>query len=157
VIVGKLDFEQFWRLFKKFVAFHREAGVYPAEAVPLLEMDEGHVKKDLQEMVKKAETSDDVLMIFEWRDGRMVAFFAASLESYWAGGKVANFDMIYVDEGYRGRGIGKEMIRRGLKWAEERGARLVSAHIAINNERMIEIMRGFGFVPFNVEMRKPLS
>lgn len=157
MILGVYDFDQFWNLFKKFIEFHRSSGVYSPEVLSLLKMDEKFVKKDLIKLMEKAKDSEEVLAIFEWKDEKMIAFAVATIEDYWAGGKQVNIDMIYVEERYRGRGVGTKMIENILRWAKEKDVRVASIHVAVRNDSVLKWLHKFGFIPFNIELRKKLE
>jgi GNAT superfamily N-acetyltransferase len=61
-----------------------------------------------------------------------------------------------VAEKYRGKGIAKELKRRGEVWARSIGASFMNTHVLVDNERMLAINASLGYQPYKVKMRKKL-
>jgi RimJ/RimL family protein N-acetyltransferase len=63
---------------------------------------------------------------------------------------------LWVDEEYRGRGIARELKRRGEDWARSVGATFVNTNVQSQNERMLAINERAGFSVFRYNLRKRL-
>ena len=61
-------------------------------------------------------------------------------------GKVLKLCSFYVDEGSRGKGIGKLLLKTALDYAKNEKCRFVYLHS--NNSQTQEFFKRFGFVPF---------
>ena len=54
-------------------------------------------------------------------------------------------DSIFVEEDFRGRGIGTELITRALAWLDKMGASSKFVTVAYGNEDAVSVYRRFGF------------
>ena len=70
------------------------------------------------------------------------------------GAHVAN---LWVDEKYRGKGIAKELKRRGELWAKSIGAEFLNTNVLPGNKIMLEMNKSQGFKPYKINMRKRLE
>ncbi|MBP2028663.1 ribosomal protein S18 acetylase RimI-like enzyme [Acetoanaerobium pronyense] len=61
---------------------------------------------------------------------------------------------IHVKEEARGRGIGKKLMERHLKWMKEKECLNISLHVSCENENTIAFYEGFGFRKNTIEMRR---
>ncbi|MBO8164397.1 MAG: GNAT family N-acetyltransferase [Brevibacillus sp.] len=53
---------------------------------------------------------------------------------------------IWVGPNYRGLGIGKELMRYAIDWAEAHGLEKISLDVFSNNQRAVEMYKRYGFV-----------
>ena len=56
-------------------------------------------------------------------------------------------DSLFVDEGFRNRGIGSELLRRAIAWLESAGATSKLVTVAHGNEEALALYERFGFYP----------
>ncbi len=61
--------------------------------------------------------------------------------------KLAELESMYVQEEYRGQGIGQQLVERFLEWVREQGGERVSVTAYAANERAIAFYRKMGFTP----------
>jgi hypothetical protein len=106
MIVGKIDLDEYFRLFQKFVEYHREK-LYPKEFKKYLRFNSEEMKNILKKEIEEAKRNDDKLIIFLWDENRLFGFLTASIEDYWAGGKIASLDPIYIDDEFRIKDMGR--------------------------------------------------
>jgi ribosomal protein S18 acetylase RimI-like enzyme len=59
-------------------------------------------------------------------------------------------DSIFVEESFRGHGIGSELLRRALAWLENAGASSKVVTVAYSNEQALALYQRFGFHPRNI-------
>lgn len=64
---------------------------------------------------------------------------------------------VYVREGYRLRGIGRQLIEEILSWFQEQGITLVELTVATSNVGAKAFWEKLGFVAYMVHMRRELS
>jgi ribosomal protein S18 acetylase RimI-like enzyme len=83
--------------------------------------------------------------VFE-REGQVVGSLRASLEDGIGG--VYGFA---VDPHWRGRGIGRDALRRTCRDLRERGARTVGLEVAVENDRALHLYTSLGFEPVITE------
>jgi len=78
-------------------------------------------------------------------DGEVAGFAYATLVSQKKGWRFTREDTIYVDERYRGRGVGDRLLGALLAALRGLGVRLVIASITSTNEASIRLHRKHGF------------
>lgn len=85
--------------------------------------------------------ADDRVVFVAESDGRLIGNLSLSVESY----GVADLGMLVAD-GWRGRGVGSALLRRGIRWADEQGAHKVALQVWPHNDAARALYRKFGFV-----------
>lgn len=78
-------------------------------------------------------------------DGQVVGFAALSRMSQKSGWRFTREDTIYLDPGWRGRGLGKRLLGALLAEAWRIGMHVVAASITSENEVSIALHRRLGF------------
>jgi phosphinothricin acetyltransferase len=78
-------------------------------------------------------------------DGECVGFAYLSLMSDKSGWRFSREDTIYIDERYRGMGLGKVLLPALIAEARRIGVRLVVASITSTNEASLALHSRFGF------------
>jgi ribosomal protein S18 acetylase RimI-like enzyme len=63
-------------------------------------------------------------------------------------------DSMFVEEHFRGCGIGSELVRRALAWLDSVGASLKIVTVAHGNERALAFYRRFGFHPRSILLQQ---
>ena len=66
-------------------------------------------------------------------------------------------DSMFVEEHFRGCGVGSELVRRALAWLDSVGASWKVVTIAHGNERALAFYKRFGFHPFSILLRQGLT
>jgi len=64
-------------------------------------------------------------------------------------------DSIFVEERFRGHGIGSELLRSALAWLESLGASSKVVTVAYANEDAISLYKHFGFHPRTILLEQP--
>lgn len=80
--------------------------------------------------------------------GQVIGYVVATLSNAAAG----EIDSIFVEEAYRGKGVGKRLMKRSLSWLDECGARMKSINVAVGNEMAFGFYRKFGFYPITTTL-----
>lgn len=76
-------------------------------------------------------------------DATAIAYCVSTVTAQ-GGGEV---DSLFVDERFRGRGIGGELVRRALTWLEGAGATSKVVSVAHANQAALALYQRFGFHP----------
>jgi GNAT superfamily N-acetyltransferase len=61
-------------------------------------------------------------------------------------------DSMFVEEEYRGRGIGTNLMKRSLTWLDESSATTKSVVVLFENDEALNFYARFGFYPRNVNL-----
>jgi diamine N-acetyltransferase len=76
-------------------------------------------------------------------DGRKVGYVIASVTS----DKTGEIESIYIQETYRGMGIGDRLMRDALAWMEQKGAKEKQVEVSVGNEAKWGFYGRYGFMP----------
>ena len=72
-------------------------------------------------------------------------------------GLVAEIQEMFVDPSYRGAGIGENLLKEALKWADEKGCVLVEVTANINRTRTHGFYSANGFDKTHLKFTMPLT
>jgi ribosomal protein S18 acetylase RimI-like enzyme len=103
---------------------------------------------------------DNFILVAESGDG-IIAFLRGSL--YWDGwmewkaGKGAELWDIYIEEGFRRRSLGQEMMDQFLNWCQEKRADYVLVNVTAANSDAARFYRRFGFETRQTIMEKKIK
>ena len=100
--------------------------------------------KELPAVVHVDMASDD-------KDMRCVGYCLSSINPE-RNGRV---ESLYVEDEYRGRGIGEALMRKALAWLREQEAQSTIIAVAAGNEEVIGFYARFGFYPKTVLLGQP--
>ena len=110
-------------------------------------------EKRMEEIREKAKSLITVLAE-DVGDGGLVGYSLGTVNEKGLG----EIDSIFVEEEYRGQGIGTTLIKETLAWMDENNARKIKMHVLDVNQSAYSLYRTFGFEARLVEMiRKPSS
>jgi ribosomal protein S18 acetylase RimI-like enzyme len=147
-------------------AMIREARPEDFEAVfaLVLELREHFAEKELAEkegmhaIYRRFLANDDHHVYVAEADGRPVALMNISiLQSLYDHRPYVVIDELIVTDGYRGQGIGKQLVDKAFRLAYEGGYCEVCVDTAANNERAIRFYRDCGFDQENILFEKELT
>lgn len=63
-------------------------------------------------------------------------------------------ESVFVEEDYRGRGIGAELLKRAVAWLNENGAKKKQVSVAAGNESVVGFYRNLGFRPRRIVLEE---
>ena len=66
-------------------------------------------------------------------------------------------DELVVDKKYRGKGVGKKLLKQAEKWGKKKGLSLFSLHVAIKNKNAISLYKKFGLKEHHITMNKKIK
>ena len=61
--------------------------------------------------------------------------------------------MLYIDRGFRGKGIGKSLTKERINWLKKKKINEIWAGMVIKNKKSINNLKKFGFIPVSIKMR----
>ncbi len=68
--------------------------------------------------------------------------------------RCGEIDSLFVDEPYRGCGIGSQLLRRALAWLDDAGATSKVVTVANGNEGALALYKRFGFHPRKILLQQ---
>lgn len=75
--------------------------------------------------------------------GEPAAYSIATID----GQNIGEIDSIFVNEAWRGNGIGRELVLRALKWLSDEGSVLQKIAVREGNDRALQLYKSCGFEP----------
>ena len=113
----------------------------------------------LREVFRKGLASDrQAYLCAQVAGGKLVAFGSLSVRnSLWQQGPLANVDELVVDEAWRGRGIGTEMLDRLSDCARELGCRRIELDSALHRKEAHAFYESRGFERLSYLFTRPLE
>lgn len=103
---------------------------------------------------------DERIKAFANYDGEAIKITVAQLKDEYVGycistivdgrGEVAS---LHVDEGNRGKGIGRHLANNHLEWMKERNSTVIGVTVSQENEAAKAFYRGLGFFPNTLYMQ----
>lgn len=90
-------------------------------------------------------------------DGNIVGYLTASadtVEEYRVAGMIATVESVYIEQPFRGVGIGTALLERFNRWAKERGATRLRIIASVQNKSAIALYEQQGFEPYNLILEK---
>ncbi|MGZ7134721.1 MAG: GNAT family N-acetyltransferase [Methanobacterium sp.] len=63
-------------------------------------------------------------------------------------------DSIYLVENYRLSGIGDTLMKRALKWMDEKGVKSKKIRVAVGNDELISFYHKFDFLPRHIILKQ---
>jgi ribosomal protein S18 acetylase RimI-like enzyme len=103
-------------------------------------------------LIKSLNGRFKLYRVFREPGGEPMAFCVASITSEGE----AEIDSLFVDEAFRGQGIGTELMRRVLDWFEFQGPASRIVTVAHGNDDALRFYARFGFHPDNIRLRQAI-
>ncbi len=100
-----------------------------------------------EELLKKSKNGSLKIDIAKDRDTKWLVGYCISSISEELEGEV---DSIYIEEDYRSLGIGKEFMKRALKWMDANKVKTKKIGIAVGNEDLLSFYRRYNFLPKHI-------
>ncbi|MEN6329873.1 MAG: GNAT family N-acetyltransferase [Methanobacteriaceae archaeon] len=101
-------------------------------------------------LLKKSKGGSIRVDLAEDPDEVVIAYCVSTLTPE----KVGEVDSIYVKEEYRSLGIGKQLMKRSLKWMDEKGAESKKILVTVGNQDVVSFYRLYGFLPRSVVLEQ---
>jgi GNAT superfamily N-acetyltransferase len=103
-----------------------------------------------QEILAKAAAEKIRIELVTAPDRSDIAYCISTVATNGCG----EIDSMFVEEAFRGHGIGSELVRRALTWLESAGATSKVVTVAHANEEALAFYKRFGFQPRMVLMQQ---
>lgn len=102
-------------------------------------------------LLKKSLRGDmHIGLVKDKESGVMVAYCITTISQ----DKEGEIDSIYVEREYRGQGIGAELIKRSLKWMDEKGVNKKTVRVSIGNQEAVAFYEHYGFRPRSLTLEQ---
>jgi len=104
-----------------------------------------------QKLLAKADAGKLwVVVVGDGSDGANVAYCICTVSTDGTG----EIDSIFVEEHWRGQGIGTELMRRALAWLDSLGATLKIVSVMSGNDEALAFYQHFGFHPRTIVLQE---
>ena len=98
------------------------------------------------------------LLIAEDPPGQPAGYvFSTTQEDYFTHQSNAHIEILAVEAGVEGRGIGRQLIAAAEAWARGRGYRAITLNVFAPNERARSVYERLGYEPETLHYYKPLA
>ena len=104
-----------------------------------------------QELIAKAAAGKIRIELVSIAPGALDIAYCISTVSADGRGEI---DSMFVEESFRGRGIGTELVRHALAWLENAGASSKLVTVAHANEQALAFYKRFGFQPRTILLQQ---
>jgi ribosomal protein S18 acetylase RimI-like enzyme len=103
------------------------------------------------------ESSWGVSLVAEAR-GRTVGFLSGGIKDSpaWRPVRATEIHTIFVEEGFRGQGLGTQLVEAFVRWSQAHGVQAIDVGAFASNERAIAFYRRAGFRPTLVTLELQL-
>lgn len=133
-------------LWRKLVEHHKVRSEHFRHEFETIDFD---IRKRMLE--DKAKNGTVWVEIAEDRVTRKpVGYCISSIDRY----KQGELESIYVENEFRGQGIGENLVKRSLGWMDQQGARNKTVVVATGNEEVLGFYKRFGFLPRQILLKQ---
>jgi ribosomal protein S18 acetylase RimI-like enzyme len=144
--IGPEHFDLIRPLWEKLIAFHLQLSPTFAASRSARTFE----TRTQELLAKSASGPLKVDLVYADRKPAPVAYGITSLASDGTG----ELDSLFVEQYYRGKGIGTILTQRALAWLDARKALSKVVVVAFGNDSALEFYRQFGFLPERVTLRQ---
>jgi ribosomal protein S18 acetylase RimI-like enzyme len=91
-------------------------------------------------------------------EDKIVGYLVVSIyhHSFRKENPIAELDNMYIEEKFRGKGIGTQLVAEAKRKAKEKGARTLKVEAAAQNEKALSFYRACGFEDFDIILQMSL-
>lgn len=133
------------------IQFMEASGGHPVESAD-------HVRALFQMRLDETLVQDNMLYLVAEVNGHTVGVLeAANLQISWVFQplELLHIHGVFVDEGYRRRGIARQLIEQAMAWGRERGCTMARLNVLAGNPAQ-RLYHDMGFTEFQYEMTRQL-
>jgi GNAT superfamily N-acetyltransferase len=106
------------------------------------------------------EGNDSFVCVAE-EDNKIVAYLCGSLykdgQMDWVNGKGAELNNMFVDGGFRNKGIGKKLAAAFIDWCREKEVDYIPVRASAENRNGLKFYKSFGFNDYDVILKLKLN
>ncbi len=92
-------------------------------------------------------------------DGRIFGFIGGEIKigsGFFKNKRIGAIHALFVEEKYRNKGIGAELIKKFISWLKMKKAEIAELAVSSNNSAAIKLYKNIGFKEFIIQMRKKI-
>lgn len=106
---------------------------------------------------KMIEDENEIALVAESED-KIVGYIVVSIyhHSFRKENPIAELDNMYIEEEFRGKGIGTQLVAEAKRQAKGKGATRLKVEAAAQNEKAISFYRACGFEEFDIILQMSL-
>ncbi|AXV37519.1 MAG: GNAT family N-acetyltransferase [Methanobacterium sp. BRmetb2] len=105
-------------------------------------------------LLRKSHDGDMFINLAEDKDSGLILGYCITTLSSENGGEIYS---IYVEEKYRSLGIGSEIMKRALKWMDEKGVNTKKVVVGVGNQKAMSFYEGYGFHPRSITLEQTIK
>jgi ribosomal protein S18 acetylase RimI-like enzyme len=105
-------------------------------------------------LLRKSHGGDMFISLAEDKDSELILGYCITTLS---SENVGEIDSIYVEEKYRSLGIGNELMKRSLKWMDEKGAKTKKVVVGVGNRGAVSFYESYGFHPRSITLEQTIK
>ncbi len=141
------DLKEIQRLHSDLIIFERD------KYVPTLKKNKPYSKEGISYLRKSINNKDCHVLVCEDK-GNLVGLLIGSFEGKDQGRGIvlAELHPFFLEEKYRGEGIGTKMFKQFKKWAKKKGADTIELGVYFNNKKSIELYEELNFTKYGIIM-----
>lgn len=110
-------------------------------------------------VTKKIRARNYAIFVAE-ADGKVVGHVIARIDKgppIYVHDRKVYVDELVVEEAYRGKGVGKKLLKQAEEWGKKKGLSLFSLHVAIKNRNALSLYKKFGLKEHHITMNKKIK
>lgn len=148
------DLKEIYRLDYSFTASQNR------EYDPTLNPNWTSGKAGKQYFKKRIARRDGFVKVAQNQSGKLVGYTSGGIAKQpplRIKARYAELENLFVEEGYRGCGLGGKLVEKGLDWCKKQRVRFVSLAAFAANKPLLEFYKKFGFKEYYAVMEKELA
>ncbi len=108
-------------------------------------------KDKFNERIESWKTKGNIRVIIAF-ENEVVGYCVSSIDN-----DIGVIESLYVLESERRKGIGKELIKRQLKWLKEKGSRRIEVTTVYGNDDSIDFYKSINILPKTIKLELKLE
>ena len=110
-------------------------------------------KKDFPRLFKKNK------YFLAENNGKIIGFVGGEIKigsGFFKNKRIGHIHALFVEEKYRNRGIGVELIKTFISWLKTKKVKIAELAVSSRNSTAIKLYKNIGFEEFIIQMRKKI-
>jgi GNAT superfamily N-acetyltransferase len=66
--------------------------------------------------------------------------------------RYAELEHMFIDENFRGKGVGEQLVRKFKEWAKEQGIKRIKVNVSFKNEKAVRFYEKVGLIPADITL-----
>ncbi|HXW96555.1 MAG TPA: GNAT family N-acetyltransferase [Gemmatimonadales bacterium] len=110
----------------------------------------------LLDALHEPEPEQSLLLAEEDSGAPLGYVFTSTRDDYFTHERLAHIEVLAVEPGAQGKGIGRALVDAAERWAKERGYRRITLNVFAQNSRAREVYQRLGYEPETIHYFKEL-